>query len=49
MTGKSYARLQILTLAELFKDRKPDIPYVDPGAAFKQAAREPAARQAQLL
>ncbi|MBY8828955.1 DNA methyltransferase [Hephaestia mangrovi] len=49
VTGKSYARLQILTLAELFKDRKPDIPYVDPGAAFKQAAREPAARQAQLL
>jgi site-specific DNA-methyltransferase (adenine-specific) len=38
-TGKSYARLQILTLAELFKGRKPDILYVDPGAAFRKAAR----------
>lgn len=48
-TGKSYARLQILTLAELFQGRKPDIPYIDPGAAFRKAAREDTARQAQLL
>jgi site-specific DNA-methyltransferase (adenine-specific) len=47
--GRTYPRLQILTLAELFQGRKPDIPYVDPGAAFRKAAREDAARQAQLL
>lgn len=29
--------------------KKPDIPHVDASAAFRQAAREPAARQAQLL
>lgn len=47
--GRTYPRLQILTLAELFQGHKPDIPYVDPGAAFRKAAREDAARQAQLL
>ncbi|TZG26463.1 site-specific DNA-methyltransferase [Sphingomonas montanisoli] len=48
-TGKSYPRLQILTLAELFQGKRPDIPYVDPTAAFKQAARESTARQPILL
>ncbi|TPG38641.1 site-specific DNA-methyltransferase [Sphingomonas koreensis] len=48
-TGKSYARLQILTLAELFAGKKPDIPYVDPTAGMKRAAREDNARQDRLL
>ncbi|MFZ5796162.1 MAG: DNA methyltransferase [Sphingomonas sp.] len=48
-TGKSYARLQIITLAELFQGKKPDIPYVDPTAGMKRAAREDTATQASLL
>lgn len=48
-TGKSYPRLQIITLAELFAGKRPDIPYVDPGAAFKRAAREDTAKQGSLL
>ncbi|MDX5985867.1 DNA methyltransferase [Sphingomonas echinoides] len=48
-TGKSYARLQIITLAELFQGKKPDIPYVDPTAGMKRAAREDTATQATLL
>lgn len=39
-TGRTYARLQIITLAELFQGKKPDIPYVDSSAAFKRAGRE---------
>ena len=39
-TGKSYPRLQILTLAELFGGKRPDIPLVDPAAAFRRAGRE---------
>jgi site-specific DNA-methyltransferase (adenine-specific) len=38
--GRSHPRLQIITLAELFQGKKPDIPYVDPGAAFKRTIRE---------
>lgn len=48
-TGKSYARLQILTLAELFRGVRPDIPYVDATAAFRRAAREDTAKQGSLL
>jgi site-specific DNA-methyltransferase (adenine-specific) len=48
-TGKSYPRLQIITLAELFQGKRPDLPYVDPTAAFRRAAREDTARQATLL
>lgn len=48
-TGKSYPRLQIITLAELFQGKRPDIPYVDPGAAFRKAAREDSGRQGSLL
>lgn len=48
-TGKSYARLQILTLADLFQERKPDMPYVDLTAGMKRAARETTARQDTLL
>jgi site-specific DNA-methyltransferase (adenine-specific) len=39
ITGKSYPRLQILTLAELFQGKKPDIPWID-GSVLKKAARE---------
>lgn len=48
-TGKSYARLQIITLAELFDGKKPDIPYVDPTAWTKKAAREDTTKQGNLL
>ena len=48
-TGKTYPRLQIITLAELFQGKKPDIPFVDPGAAFKRAGREETGRQETLL
>ena len=34
-----YPKLQILTIAELFGGKRPDIPLVDP-SAFKKAARE---------
>ena len=47
-TGRSYARMQILTVDELFDGRRPDIPLVDPAAAFRSAPRE-AEVQAQLL
>jgi len=47
-TGKSYPRLQIVTLAELFAGRRPDIPFVDAGAAFRKAGRE-AGVQGRLL
>ena len=48
-TGRSYPRLQIITLAELFQGRKPDIPYVDATAGMKRAGREDTAKQASLL
>ncbi|RDE04896.1 DNA methyltransferase [Sphingomonas aracearum] len=48
-TGRSYPRLQILTLAELFQGKKPDIPWVDGHAAFRRAAREESAHQGSLL
>lgn len=37
--GRTYPRLQIITLAELFQGKKPDIPFVDP-ASVKRAKRE---------
>lgn len=48
--GRTYPRLQIITLAELFQGKKPDIPFVDP-ATLKQAKREDGSegRQANLL
>ncbi|WP_280742597.1 restriction endonuclease [Sphingomonas jejuensis] len=48
-TGRSYPRLQIMTLAELFQGKKPDIPFVDATAAFRKAGREASARQPALL
>jgi site-specific DNA-methyltransferase (adenine-specific) len=48
--GRTYPKLQILTLAELFQGKKPDIPYVDP-ASIKRAKREDgsAAKQGTLI
>lgn len=45
-----YPRLQIITLAELFQGKKPDIPFVDP-ASVKRAKREDegAGKQGHLL
>ncbi len=48
-TGKTYSRLQIITLAELFAGKRPDLPYVDANAAFRRAAREATDRQGALL
>jgi len=48
VTGRTYPRLQISTLAELFQGKKPDIPYVDQ-ASVKRAKREDIRRQDKLL
>lgn len=48
-TGRSYARLQILTVASLFDGKRPNIPLIDTRAAFKQAGREDRAEQHRLL
>jgi site-specific DNA-methyltransferase (adenine-specific) len=47
-TGRTYPRLQIITLADLFNGKKPDIPYVDQ-ASIKRAPREETAGQDRLL
>jgi site-specific DNA-methyltransferase (adenine-specific) len=47
--GRSWPRLQIVTLAELFQGRRPAIPFVDPLAALRRARREESARQEMLL
>ena len=39
-TGRSYARLQIITLAELFAGRRPDIPLVEANVSFRKAGQE---------
>jgi DNA modification methylase len=48
--GRTYPKLQIITLAELFQGRKPQIPFVDP-TSIKRAKREDqeASRQGSLL
>ena len=46
--GRTYPKLQIITLAELFQGKKPDIPFVDP-ASVKRAKREETGKQASLL
>ena len=48
-TGRKHPRLQILTLAELFQGRRPDIPWVDATAASKSAKREETGKQGSLL
>ncbi len=47
-TGRTYARLQIITLAELFQGKRPDLPYVDV-ASVKRAKREETSTQDRLL
>lgn len=47
-TGRKHPRLQILTLAELFMGKRPDIPWVDASVA-KSAKREDGGRQGSLL
>jgi len=49
-TGRTYPRLQILTLAELFQNKRPNIPLVDVGVG-KQAKAEDmnAGKQGSLL
>jgi len=42
-----YPKIQILTIAELFDGKKPNIPLVD-GSSFKKAARESRASQGKL-
>jgi len=46
--GRTYPKMQILTLAELFGGKKPDIPFVDP-ASIKRARREETGRQERML
>lgn len=43
-----YAKLQIITIEELFDGRKPNIPLVDP-AVFKKAPRESSHKQEKLI
>ena len=47
-TGRTYPRLQTITLAELFQGKKPDIPLVDQ-ASIKRAKREDMGRQDSML
>jgi site-specific DNA-methyltransferase (adenine-specific) len=47
-TGRTYPRLQIITLAELFQGKKPDIPFVDQ-ASVKRAKREETGKQERLI
>ena len=48
LTGRKHPRLQILTLAELFQNKRPDIPWVD-ASAVKAAKREDTGKQGKLL
>ncbi len=48
LTGRRHPRLQIITLAELFQGKQPDIPWVDASVA-KQAKREDTSKQGSLL
>ena len=47
-TGRKHARLQIITLAELFQNKRPDIPWVDTSAQRK-AKREETGKQGKLI
>jgi adenine specific DNA methylase Mod len=46
--GRTYPKLQIITLAELFQGKKPQIPFVDP-ASVKRAKREETGKQERLI
>jgi site-specific DNA-methyltransferase (adenine-specific) len=47
-TGRKHPRLQILTLAEIFQGKRPDIPWVD-ASVMKAAKREETSQQGKLL
>jgi site-specific DNA-methyltransferase (adenine-specific) len=47
-TGRKHPRLQVITLAELFQNVRPDIPWVD-ASMVKKAKREDASKQGKLL
>lgn len=47
-TGRKHPRLQIITLAELFRNVRPDIPWIDTSAQ-KKARREESGKQGTLL
>lgn len=49
VTGKTYSRLQIITVADLFNGIRPDIPYVDLNAGMKRARREAIGQQGRLI
>jgi DNA modification methylase len=46
---RSWPRLQIVTLADIFRGRRPAIPFVDPLIALRRARREATAKQEILL
>ena len=48
-SARSYARLQIITVEQLFQGKRPDLPFIDPHAAFRMAPREVQARQGELI
>ncbi|MFQ3667180.1 MAG: DNA methyltransferase [Sphingomonadaceae bacterium] len=47
-TGRTHPRLQILTLAELFQGKRPDIPWVDQGVGRKARREEAPGAQKTL-
>ncbi|WP_243444772.1 DNA methyltransferase [Sphingosinicella humi] len=47
--GRGWPRLQILTLAELFRGARPALPFVDPLIALRRARREETTRQESML
>lgn len=47
-TGRTFPRLQIITLAELFQNKRPQIPWIDT-TAVRQAKREDTGKQGSLL
>lgn len=47
-TGRKHPRLQIITLEELFQNKRPDIPWVDTTVA-KKAKREDTKKQGKLF
>ncbi|MEM7665783.1 MAG: hypothetical protein AAF250_07975 [Pseudomonadota bacterium] len=48
LTGRKHPRLQILTLAEMFQGKQPDIPWVD-ASMVKKAKREDTSKQGKLI
>jgi len=47
--GRTYPKLQIITLAELFQGKKPQIPFIDPSSIKRAKREENSGVQQQLL